>query len=182
MLQRFAGLVIAVVVVAGTLAAVTGLPVHGQPAIEDRLVIITPVARTVADPTLAAFTEFARRELGVTVRGTIVSAGTPVAYGRIREWAGRPEADVFWGGEPALFDDLVLMHPLIPWRPEPQAGLEGRRVLITAGRNDPICPAPRTQGLADWYREQGAEVMLHWHGGGHELRQDELAAAAALLG
>jgi iron(III) transport system substrate-binding protein len=36
-----------------------------------------------------------------------VSAGTPVAYGRIREWAGRPEADIFWGGEPALFDDLA---------------------------------------------------------------------------
>jgi iron(III) transport system substrate-binding protein len=81
--------------------------VGAQPAIEDRLVIITPVARTVADPTVAGFREFARRQFNVTVNVTVVSAGTPVAYGRIREWGGRPEADVFWGGEPALFDDLA---------------------------------------------------------------------------
>jgi ABC-type Fe3+ transport system substrate-binding protein len=56
---------------------------------------------------VTAFTEFARRQFNVTVRVTVTSAGTPVAYGRIREWGGRPEADVFWGGEPALFDDLA---------------------------------------------------------------------------
>jgi iron(III) transport system substrate-binding protein len=65
------------------------------------------VARTVADPAVAAFAEHARRQFNVTVRVTVTSAGTPVAYGRIREWGGRPEADIFWGGEPALFDDLA---------------------------------------------------------------------------
>ncbi|MDR7485384.1 MAG: extracellular solute-binding protein [Armatimonadota bacterium] len=78
-----------------------------QPAIEDRLVIITPVARTVADPTVTAFRAFAQRQFNVNPAVTVVSAGTPVAYGRIREWGGRPEADIFWGGEPALFDDLA---------------------------------------------------------------------------
>ncbi len=96
------------------LAAIPVATSLAQPAVEDRLVIITPVARTVADPTLAAFTEFARRQFGVTIRGSIVSAGTPVAYGRIREWGGRPEADVFWGGEPALFDDLAERRLLVP--------------------------------------------------------------------
>jgi iron(III) transport system substrate-binding protein len=87
----------------------------GQATLEDRLVIITPVARSVADPAVAAFSEFARRQFNVNVRVSVVSAGTPVAYGRIREWGGRPEADVFWGGEPALFDDLAerkLLSPL----------------------------------------------------------------------
>ncbi|MBI3998821.1 MAG: extracellular solute-binding protein [Armatimonadetes bacterium] len=87
---------------------------QAQPAIEDRLVIITPVARTVADPTVAAFSEFVRRQFGVTLRATVTSAGTPVSYGRIREWAGRPEADIFWGGEPALFDDLAERKLLAP--------------------------------------------------------------------
>src|SRR4030067_937827 len=54
------------------------------------------------------------RQFNVNVHVTIVSAGTPVAYGRIREWAGRPEADVFWGGEPALFDDLAERKLLVP--------------------------------------------------------------------
>ncbi len=80
---------------------------QAQAAIEDQLAIITPVARSVADPAADAFKEFARRQFNVNVNVSIVSAGTPVAYGRIREWAGRPDADIFWGGEPALFDDLA---------------------------------------------------------------------------
>ena len=82
---------------------------------------------------------------------------------------------------PEIVDWLILMHPLIPWTPEPQPGLAGHRVLITAGRYDPICPAPQTQELARWFEAQGAEVLMHWHDGGHELREDELAAAKAFL-
>jgi phospholipase/carboxylesterase len=82
---------------------------------------------------------------------------------------------------PELFDTTVLLHPLIPFRPAPQPGLAGKRVLITAGRRDPICPPPATEALAAWYREQGAELVLFWHDGGHELRQEELAAAQDFL-
>jgi phospholipase/carboxylesterase len=78
---------------------------------------------------------------------------------------------------PELFDRAVLLHPLIPFAPAPQPGLAGKRVLITAGRSDPICPAPATQALADWYKAQGADVSLVWHPGGHDLRQEELLAA-----
>lgn len=81
----------------------------------------------------------------------------------------------------ALFDSTVLLHPLIPFQPAPQPALAGKRVLITAGRNDPICPAPSTEALAGWYREQGAELELFWHDGGHEIRQEELAAARDFL-
>ena len=82
---------------------------------------------------------------------------------------------------PDLFDRLILLHPLIPFTPPPQPGLAGKAVLITAGRADPICPAPLTQRLADWYRAQGAHVTLHWHDGGHDIRQTELAATATHL-
>ncbi|MDQ7857923.1 MAG: extracellular solute-binding protein [Armatimonadota bacterium] len=102
------------VLIAVTLAVMPAVRLGAQPAIEDRLVIITPVARTVADPAVAAFRTFAQRQFGVSVNATVVSAGTPVAYGRIREWGGRPEADVFWGGEPALFDDLAERRLLAP--------------------------------------------------------------------
>jgi iron(III) transport system substrate-binding protein len=106
------------IVVLLTLAMGTTLlpvwPSRAQQPIENRLVIITPVARTVTEPTVAAFREFARRRYNVDVQVTVVSAGTPVAYGRIREWGGRPEADIFWGGEPALFDDLAERKLLAP--------------------------------------------------------------------
>jgi phospholipase/carboxylesterase len=77
---------------------------------------------------------------------------------------------------PESFDVAVLMHPMIPFDPAPQPGLKGKKVLITAGRRDPICPAPQTQKLADWFSAQGAEVTLFWHEGGHEIRQEELVA------
>ncbi len=82
---------------------------------------------------------------------------------------------------PDLVDDLVLLHPLIPWDPAPQPGLAGRRALITAGQRDPICPAPLTERLAKWFEAQGAEVTLAWHPGGHEIAEAEVAAIRRFL-
>ncbi|MGV8955014.1 MAG: alpha/beta hydrolase [Cypionkella sp.] len=82
---------------------------------------------------------------------------------------------------PALFDASVLMHPLIPFEPAAAPGLVGRRVLITAGRRDPIAPALATQRLADYFTAQGAEGRLFWHEGGHELRPEELQQAQQFL-
>ena len=83
--------------------------------------------------------------------------------------------------EPGLVDDYVLMHPLIPWAPEPQPGLAGRRILITAGQRDPICPAPMTQALADYLDQQQADVSVAWHNGGHEIGMEEGTAIKQFL-
>jgi iron(III) transport system substrate-binding protein len=81
-------------------------PAAAQP-IENELVLITPVARTLTDPALAEFARYAKEKWNVNVKTSALAAGTPVAYGRIVEWKGRPEADIFWGGESALFDKLA---------------------------------------------------------------------------
>src|SRR3990172_5916303 len=90
-------------VVAGILGAAG--PVAAQP-IENELVLITPVAKTVTDPTLADFAKYAKETWNITVKTSALAAGTPVSYGRILEWKGRPEVDIFWGGESALFEKL----------------------------------------------------------------------------
>ena len=82
---------------------------------------------------------------------------------------------------PGLFSDLALMHPLIPWTPDPQPGLAATRVLVTAGRRDPICPAPLTEALIGWFGAQGAAVDTLWHPGGHELVQAEVDALARFV-
>lgn len=82
---------------------------------------------------------------------------------------------------PASFDAAVLMHPLIPFDPPVQPGLAGRRILITAGRHDPIAPAGGAQRLADYFAANGADVGLVWHDGGHEIRRDELLAVREFL-
>ncbi|GLQ57096.1 alpha/beta hydrolase [Devosia nitrariae] len=82
---------------------------------------------------------------------------------------------------PEIFDAAVLMHPLIPFAPPPRPELVGKRLLITAGRRDPIGPAAATQDLADYFSGQGAAVDLFWHDGGHELRQEEFLKTAEFL-
>jgi len=41
------------------------------------------------------------------VKVSAIPAGTPVAYGRIVRVEGKPEVDIFWGGESALFEKLA---------------------------------------------------------------------------
>ncbi|KQY13736.1 alpha/beta hydrolase [Rhizobium sp. Root482] len=84
--------------------------------------------------------------------------------------------------EKDLFDKAVLLHPLIPFRPKDNAALAGKSILITAGQRDPICPAPLTQALADYFVGQAAQVELEWHTGGHDIRQNEIEAVQRFLG
>ena len=83
---------------------------------------------------------------------------------------------------PEQFDAAVLMHPLIPFTPKPQPGLKGKRVMITAGRRDPIAPVHSAELLAAYFKEQGAETTVFWHEGGHEIRREELLAVREWLG
>ena len=82
---------------------------------------------------------------------------------------------------PELFDAAVLMHPLIPFEPKIAGDLAGRRLLVTAGRRDPICPPVLTSRLEAYLRAARADVTVEWHEGGHELRPNEVEAARRFL-
>jgi len=111
------------------------VPAADQPAIEEELVLITPVARTLTDPALADFARYAKEKWNVNVKTSALAAGTPVAYGRIVEWKGRPEADIFWGGESALFDKLAEQK-LLAKLDLPKAVVDA--VPATIGKPKPI--------------------------------------------
>jgi ABC-type Fe3+ transport system substrate-binding protein len=95
--------VLALVVV--TLLAASGA--SAQAPIESELNLITPVSKFIHDAALKAFAEYAKEKWSVTVKVNAIPAGTPIAYGRIVEWKGKPEVDIFWGGESALFEKLA---------------------------------------------------------------------------
>ena len=76
-------------------------------AIENELYLITPVSKDVHDPALKAFAAYAKKKWNIDVKTSAMPQGTPVAYGQILEWRGKPRADVFWGGEGTLFDNLA---------------------------------------------------------------------------
>lgn len=83
--------------------------------------------------------------------------------------------------DPSLFAAAVLMHPLIPYAPIVNGDLAGRRILVTAGENDPISPEHLTYRLHAHLQATKANVTLKWHDGGHELRPSEIEAARGFL-
>jgi iron(III) transport system substrate-binding protein len=85
---------------------------RAQAPIEGELALITPVSKFIHDAALKAFADYAKEKWNVSLKVSAIPAGTPVAYGRIVEWKGKPEADIFWGGESALFEKLVAQKLL----------------------------------------------------------------------
>ena len=117
----------------GALSAVG--PVSAQAPIENELSLITPVSKFIHDAALAEFAKFAKEKWNLTLKVNALAAGTPVAYGRIVEWKGRPEVDIFWGGESALFDKLAEQKLLAPLA-LPKAVVDS--VPATLGKPKPI--------------------------------------------
>lgn len=103
------------VLIAAALIALTGFaagPARAQAPIEGELNLITPVSKFIHDAALKAFADYAKERWNVAVKVSAIPAGTPVAYGRITEWKGKPEVDIFWGGESALFEKLAEQNLL----------------------------------------------------------------------
>lgn len=86
---------------------------QAQAPIEDELVLQTPVSKFIVDAALKAFAQYAKEKWNVNLKTNALYAGTPVSYGRIVEWKGKPEVDIFWGGESALFDKLAEQKLLV---------------------------------------------------------------------
>src|SRR5262249_19164143 len=96
-----------ITLVVAIILATGGGPALGQAPIEGEWSFITPVSRFIHDAALKAFAEYAKEKWNVTMKVNAIPAGTPIAYARIVEWKGKPEVDIFWGGESALFEKLA---------------------------------------------------------------------------
>jgi phospholipase/carboxylesterase len=71
-----------------------------------------------------------------------------------------------------------LHHPMVPRRSIELPNLTGKNVFISAGTNDPICPAQESEDLKALLDNAGAKVELHWENRGHQLTYSEIEAAA----
>jgi phospholipase/carboxylesterase len=83
--------------------------------------------------------------------------------------------------DPSVVAAAVLLHPLIPFEPPGNPGLAGKRLLMTAGAGDPICPPHLSRALVAWFESQGAAVRLLVHEGGHELVPEEISSARTFV-
>lgn len=77
---------------------------------------------------------------------------------------------------PGSLSAALLLRPMVPLVPDALPALDGVRVLIAAGRMDPIVTAAQSQALADLLEQTGADVTLHWSNAGHGLNVEDLEA------
>ncbi len=78
---------------------------------------------------------------------------------------------------PGVLDAAILFRPMVPLVPDPLPDLAGTPVFISAGRADPLIPAPQTERLTDLLGACGAAVTLQWQPGGHGLGTADVEAA-----
>jgi len=74
------------------------LDIGGQ-KYENVLVLITPSNPNLLDAVTKAFKQYAKEKLGVDVDVKLIRVGSPEAMNRVIAWAGKPEADIFFGGD-----------------------------------------------------------------------------------
>jgi phospholipase/carboxylesterase len=75
------------------------------------------------------------------------------------------------------FKGAILMHPMVARTDVNPKSLDGRKILITAGINDPICPVGESRAVNEILKAAKAEVSLQWFNDGHRLTFKEVEAA-----
>ncbi|WP_345825592.1 alpha/beta hydrolase [Bacillus paralicheniformis] len=71
----------------------------------------------------------------------------------------------------------ILHHPMVPFRNRKLPDMTGLPVFIGAGKTDPLCPPQESSELAGYFTNAGAQVLLHWESGGHQLTHSEIDQA-----
>jgi predicted esterase len=82
---------------------------------------------------------------------------------------------------PHYFAAAVLFRAMVPFTPDIIRNFSNLAVFIGAGDRDPIVPRSQPVELAGIFESGGADVMLFWHRGGHELGAEDIQAAKAWL-
>lgn len=83
---------------------------------------------------------------------------------------------------PRCLYGAAMLRPMVPFEPGSPPELGGVRVLVSAGRNDPIAPPEGAERLAAILRAAGALVEVRLDSGGHGIGPAEVQAVQEWLG
>lgn len=83
---------------------------------------------------------------------------------------------------PKTLAGAALLHAMVPLQPEEAPNLAEKRVLLTAGENDPMVPPEQAMRLHKMLVRYGAEVRMAWFTEGHGLSAEEVEMATAWMG
>jgi predicted esterase len=83
---------------------------------------------------------------------------------------------------PEVLRHAALLRPMVPLHPAQSPDLTGHKVLVAAGRADPMVSAAQTAELVQLLQKYGAEVKLSTASAGHHLTATDLEAVSSWLG
>jgi predicted esterase len=79
---------------------------------------------------------------------------------------------------PDILQGAILFRAMIPLIPDdPLPNLTSKKILLSAGLNDPIVSRTETESLYNLFQKTNANIMLKWHQSSHNLIQDDLVIA-----
>ena len=78
---------------------------------------------------------------------------------------------------PEVLAGAILLRAMVPLVPPVLPNLAHARILLSAGKQDPIVPVENAERLATMLREAGASVTLRFEPAGHALGFGDIKAA-----
>jgi len=128
------------------------LPIAAQITPENELIIVSSHVKSILDSYKSAFEKYCKDTLNVAVSLKYSSYPSEDCYKLAKEWAGKPKADIWWGGGVNLFqtatkEGLLLQYKCNDWAKIP-ANLFG-------------IPAKDTDGSWTGYALSGFGFAIH---------------------
>jgi phospholipase/carboxylesterase len=78
---------------------------------------------------------------------------------------------------PDIFEGAILFRAMIPLVPNPLPDLSNKKILLSAGVNDPIVSRMETESLYRLFQNANTNIVLKWQNSSHNLIQEDIVAA-----
>jgi phospholipase/carboxylesterase len=78
---------------------------------------------------------------------------------------------------PDVFEGAVLFRAMVPLVPNPLPDLLNKKILLSAGVNDPIVSRMETESLYRLFQKTNANITLKWQKSSHNLIQEDIVTA-----
>jgi phospholipase/carboxylesterase len=78
---------------------------------------------------------------------------------------------------PDVFEGAILFRAMVPLVPNPIPDLSNKKILLSAGINDPIVSRMETESLYRLFQNANTNIVLKWQNSSHNLIQEDILAA-----
>lgn len=82
---------------------------------------------------------------------------------------------------PDVIQGAILFRAMVPLIPNSLPDLYNKKILLSAGLNDPIVPRTETENLYRLFQKTNSNVTLKWQNSSHNLIQNDLIIAKEWL-